>query len=54
MWVAIGAGVSMVLGVVFSLAKASSRAESAADKHREELMARKHKKIKSEDENIEQ
>lgn len=40
MWMIISGSVIAVVGVFMALAKASSRAESVADTHREELLAR--------------
>lgn len=51
MLVAIGAAVSLILGFIFSLAKASSRAEKATSRHREELLARKQTKSDNENKN---
>lgn len=42
---AIAAGIAFMLTTVFSLAKASSSADRMAEKHREELLSRKHVQI---------
>lgn len=40
MWIILGTGITFVLTLVFSFAKASSRAEEITVNHREELLAR--------------
>ncbi|ANU10171.1 hypothetical protein A1A1_12682 [Planococcus antarcticus DSM 14505] len=40
MWALIAGGFMFVTAIIFSLGKASSKREEAADSHREELLAR--------------
>lgn len=41
MWSAIVSGGLFILAIIFSLAKASARADNITESHREELLARK-------------
>ncbi len=45
MWVLLTGGIVFMLTLVFSLGKASSKREKVAHGHREELLARKEKKV---------
>lgn len=51
MWALLIGGIGIVLTIVFSLAKTSSRGEEMTKNHRQELMERKNNRSSKEEEN---